>query len=493
MLNQILREIANAGKNITQTANGAFAYVSTLSANLDFYAHAGNIGVNSLDSFKLAFEEDPSLALRNLLKNRDIRQGHGVRTGARSILKWLGETKVSVILQTNLLEQFVEVGRWDDIFVLLELNNSTINGKLVKLVAKELLKGKENSLVAKWLPLNSKVEVERKFISQLRSYMRLTPKELRKLVTQQRKDVVEVKMSAKNFSGVEYSHVPSQAFRLYSRAFKRNDPERFSDFIEKAAKGEVKVNAGATYPHEILRNVRSPDATVSTAAMAQWGNLPDFVKRDVSILPVVDVSGSMSTLAYGTYSCMEIAVGLGLYLAERNKSVFKDLVVTFSESPDILDISDCSNIQEKMNKVLRSDWGYNTDLEAVFQLLLQKAVEAKVEQKDLPEYIMVFTDMQYDGREAWDDKKANTVSLMAELRETYLKAGYILPKVVWWNLDVSMTNTPVLKDESGTSIVSGASPALLEAVLADNLDLYTPENVMLEDLMQDRYKVTLLE
>lgn len=484
MLSQAMRKVDSKKLNRTTTANGAPTFASTLNSNLDFYAHAGNITYNDVvGAFELAYQEDAELALRNALKMRDVRSGHGVRENFRKVLAHLVKNHISVVLDSDILQKTVELGRWDDIYTLLRLEVPSVQRKIVKIVAGELAKGTENSLVAKWLPLNSRNSFDQAFMSQLRAYMKLTPKELRKLVVAQRKELVEVKLSAKRFTEIEYSHVPSRAMSVYRKAFRKHDPEGMAKFVEKAVKGEVKVNSATLYPHEVLKGIGYGSREDIALAEAQWKNLPDFISGDMRILPMVDVSASMNTLAYDRFSCMSISIALGLYISGRNKSFFKDLCLTFDTDPVFVDLSNFSSIEGRYKHLRSAPWGGSTDLVGAFEAILELAVESKATEDEMPTHLIVLTDMQYDNR--------GDEMLMSKVKKMFKEAGYEMPKIIWWNLSSRYGNkTPVTKDKNGTAIVSGSSPALLKAVLDSDLEQFTPMNVMLKDLMQDRYKVT---
>lgn len=234
------------------------------------------------------------------------------------------------------------------------------------------------------------------------------------------------------------------------------------------------------YPHEVLRNISLGHQ--DPLANAQWANLKDYIKGDSKILPMVDVSASMECRAYSNYSCMNISVALGLYISERSKSEFKDLCMTFHSDPSFVSLKNCSTLEGRYRKLLNASWGGSTNLEGAFNLLLDYATKKKAKPEDMPEYIMVLTDMQYDPM------RNGNKGAMGNLKKSFKKAGYEMPKIIWWNLH-SNDNTPVKFDSEGTAIVSGASPALLEAVLADDLETFTPLSVMTKDLMQDRYTV----
>lgn len=474
-----LAETATKQSNKTTTTNGAKAFKSTLNANLDFYSKSGNIKYPTLFSdFRNAIDEDEDLALRNLLKMRDIRQGKGIRYNTRNLLSSLSKTNPSVILKTNLIEKLVEVGRWDDVFCLISSSNTEIRDKVVKFIATSLRDADENSLVAKWMPVNSKRNSDKVVSNLVRGYLKLTPKEFRQMVVSKRSQIVETKMCQQKWSEINYSHVPSKAMSIYHHAFMKKDETRFSSFSEKAANGEVKINAGTLWPHELLKG------NITKSVEAQWKALPDFIKSDKSIFPIIDVSSSMTTNSYSSYSCMDVAIGLGMYIADRNKSSFKDLFITFDSNPRLLNIGGNNHsLEAKCYRVRNSPWGGSTNLEASFDLLLNQAIKSKASDEEMPKYIIVLTDMQmnphYSGLRSYKD-----------IRKKFKEAGYTCPNLIWWNLNSNNGNTPVKFDDDGTCLVSGYSPSVLEAILSDDLEQYNPMNVMLKDLMTDRYLVS---
>jgi hypothetical protein len=69
----------------------------------------------------------------------------------------------------------------------------------------------------------------------------------------------------------------------------------------------------------------------------------------------------------------------------------------------------------------------------------------------------------------------------------YQDAGYELPKVIFWNLNASYGNTPVKFTKAGVALVSGFSPAVAQGILSGNMDDFSPEAIMLQAVMKDRY------
>jgi hypothetical protein len=298
--------------------------------------------------------------------------------------------------------------------------------------------------------------------------------------------VVESQMCANDWDNINFNHVPSVASRNYKKAFGRHTP-KFAEYVAALVKGEagVKVNANAIFPHDVLKGLVNAYArpTLSKTDLdhitAQWNALPNYV-GDASILPIVDVSGSMSTPAggKGDVTCMDISISLGLYLADKNKGVFKDTFLTFSEKPNLMTLK--GDIVQKINQMSNSDWGMSTNLHAAFEKILSVAVKGNAPQSDMPAMVLILSDMQFNACVRHDD------SAMEMIERKFEAAGYTCPKVVFWNLN-SSGNVPVKSDKSGAALVSGFSPAIMASLLGADVEQFTPEGIMRSTVMVPRY------
>jgi hypothetical protein len=237
----------------------------------------------------------------------------------------------------------------------------------------------------------------------------------------------------------------------YYKAFLRNDEEHFNKFLEDLKNNKRKVNANAIYPHEVIR-IR--DETLQDAL---WRNLPK-PNTDLKYLPIVDVSASMEATIYSNYEAIDIAVTIGMYLAEHNSSEFKNYFITFSEEPELIEIKG-STFKEKANIVKQSDWGLNTDISKVFNLILRTAIKNNLKQEDLPENLIILSDMQFDSC-------VEGYSTYEYAKELFKEHGYQLPQIVFWNLN-DYGNVPVKKDEKGTVLLSGFNPKIVEKIIND--------------------------
>lgn len=273
-------------------------------------------------------------------------------------------------------------------------------------------------------------------------------------------------MSARLWKNINYSSVPSQASRIYRNAFKKHDEERYNEFIDKAEKGEVKINAKTLYPYQIYDNVNSD---YSKTLEALWNQLPDYTMGK-NALVVADTSGSMN----GTP--MSVSVSLALYFAERNKGQFKDYFISFSEQPKLNKVIG-KTLVEKMRSIILGDVS-NTNLQAVFDLILNTAIQNNTPKEEMPETIYIISDMEFDSAVCGN---TNYEAFKAK----YEMFGYKKPNLVFWNVDSRNDNLPTQQDERGVALVSGLSPVIFKMAVENK----TPLEVMLDTINSDRYKV----
>lgn len=453
-------------ENVTTTTNGMKAFKSTLNANVDMFSSIGGMrGQDPMKLFVKALEEDKEMAIRNLLWTRDARGGAGERELYRKMLKYLAINDYKQALE--LLGKTVELGRWDDVLV---FHGTAVWPEAVEFIRQGL--EDHNGLCAKWMPRKGQVAAD------LRTALGWTPKFYRKTLVGLT-NVVETLMCAKEWDAIEYSKIPSVASARYQKAFGRNDHTRYEQYILSLEKGETTINAGAVYPYDVVKSLRLGNARV---ANQQWKALEDYVPEGMSFMPVVDVSGSMLYPAGGskTVTCLEVAIGLGLYLSERNKSIFKDSFITFSTRPQLQYVS--GTLQDRYNQMARSDWAMSTNLEAVFDLVLNAAVRNRLSQDDLPDSIIILSDMQFNS--AISGKTA-----VGMIKQKYKAAGYEMPTLVFWNLR-ECGNKPAKADKEGVVLVSGFSPSIMKTMLTGKT--VTPEDMMKETLLVPRYNFNLV-
>jgi hypothetical protein len=460
----------------TLTENGMVTNSSSLNDCLNLFfqigAMRGQDKTRLVNMFVKAYEENSLTAMKILFWARDVRGGSGERQIFKDIIKYLASSRTESMRKN--LALISEYGRWDD---LLTLVGTPLENDALTLISDALKNG--NGLAAKWMPRpNVNNREKKRQASALRKFLKLTPGLYRKMLAEL-STTVEQLMCANEFGKINYSHVPSRAMSDYMRAFSKRDGERFTSFIESVKKGDVKINAGAVYPYDIVKNLNHGN---SNGADAQWNSLPNYLENNnEQFLPVVDVSGSMECPAGNNpnVTCMDVAISLGLYISERNDGAFKDSFITFSDRPQLQVLK--GSLSERYKQLARAEWSMSTNIERVFTTILDSAVKNNVPESEMPTMVLILSDMEFNqGTSGNWDKSAQQI-----FESKFAEAGYKMPKIVYWNIQSRNNNFPVQFNKEGVGLVSGFSPSLLTSVLSGK-DL-TPYSMMMEVVSSERY------
>lgn len=462
--NKFINTISNA-----KTANGAVTNHTSYSNVLDLFFLVGASRNKDISNvFSKAFNEHYDLAIRCLLYTRDIRGGCGERQTFRNLFNTL--VKENKDLAIKILPKISEIGRWDDY---LYIEDEFVRMNSYKFIECALYD--KNALCAKWMP---REKTKNKFLKQrafeLRKYLGFTPRQYRKVLSGL-SSTVEQQMCAKEWDDIKFSKVPSVASARYKTAFNRNCSS-YKEWVDSLIKGEVKINANAIFPHDVLK-VSSYNQTEKKVANEQWNALsvPENMK---DILTMVDVSGSMNVQVSGQTTAMDIATAMGLFVSTKQDGPFKNMLLTFSRNPHWHFVDDTSNIIDARNELYAANWGMNTDLDKAFNKILNHAVDNRIPKSDMPKYLLIFSDMEFDfcGRFT----NYNTT------KNNFKRNGYELPTVIFWNLNGRSGNSPVTFAENNTVLVSGYSPQILKTIMGD-IDNMNPYSIMTKTLMSERY------
>ena len=462
---------------MTSTTNGMAALKTSFNHNVDLFGKIGSSrGVDLSSLFRKALKEDHDVAVRIMLWVRDIRGGAGERQTFRSLMNQFSrEQKIDYV--ARVIAKIPEVGRWDDLWDLIGLNQQ-LDFLITELVAQAILD--KNGLCAKWMPREGKKH-SRFFMNQFE----MSPRTYRKLIVGLSK-TVEQQMCAKQWDEIEFGKIPSVASKNYQKAFKRNCPELYQEYIDGLSSGETKINAAAIFPYDVIRGLNG----VAGVADAQWKALPDYLAgSNENLLGVIDTSDSMTCQASKGLSCMDVAVSLGMYVAERSKGIFKDQFITFHSKPTFMDLSDCKNLTERYRKTRNAPWGGSTNLQATFEMILNAAVKHNVSADEMPTKLIIWSDMQFNQAvrtgynvSSWNSTAFEMIDAM------YRAAGYKRPQLIFWNLNGSYEGNPVSFGEGGTAMVSGFSPAIMKSILGNTkVEEMTPLSMMMDTVMVPRY------
>lgn len=500
-----LKSTLNDGRSVTE--NGAVGFRTTGRSLLDL-----NFAVASLRSasekdiqnrFFKAFFDDKLMAMKWLFYARDVRGGLGERRLFRVCMVPLAKDFPEYV--RPVIELIPKYGRWDDLWCLLD---TPVADEVKRCMAVQLDHDKHLyamnqpiSLLAKWMPrCKCRDKDRRRYAKMLRGYLNLTERDYQHTLSALSRhiQVVEMDMSAKNWDGIDYQRVPSRANLLYNSAFLRHDEDRRRAFLAAVEKGEAKINASVLFPHDIVHRYYRAGNGVDSNLEMLWKNLPDMVQGCGNTIVVADGSGSMTTTVGGTgVSALEVANALAIYFAERSSGQFKDQYITFSERPQLVDMSYGKNLCEKLWIAKAYNEVANTNIEAVFDLVLTTAINKHMDQSELPTNILIISDMEFDRcattnaqpykERLWGYSScvAPTATLFEVISKRYADAGYQLPRLVFWNVNSRTGTIPIKENDLGVALVSGFSPNVVKMVMSGKLD---PYDCLLEVVNAERYQ-----
>lgn len=494
----------------TLTENGAVGYRTTGKELLDLNFAVASLrsasDVEIVEKFTKAFFEDKELALKWLFFARDIREGLGERRLFRVCLRALALLDEEAVIK--LLPYVSEYGRYDDLFslVLDADDNDEICKKIYWLVLEQLSQDEENmkagkpiSLLAKWMPsTNCSSKQRKKLAKRLCRFWNMPEKQYRQSLSALRKylNVVERKMCANEWDKIDYSEVPSKANLIYRNAFMEHDALRRQEYLDKLQKGGVKINSSVAFPHDIVSKyskgyndfwqpvIDEEDVTLEE----MWKGLPDLVQGCGNTIVVADGSSSMQCRVdpKSQTASLDVANAFAIYFAERSSGEFKDKYITFSNRPQLVDLSKGKTLKDKLNIAYAHSEVSGTNIEATFDLILQTAISSNATQDEIPANVLIISDMEYNMAVCGRPDK----TLFQTIEAKFAAAGYKMPRLVFWNVNSRTNAIPVKENELGVALVSGFSVNVIKMVMSGKLD---PYEVLIEQLMSPRYECITLK
>ncbi|MDE5771131.1 MAG: DUF2828 family protein [Ruminococcus sp.] len=481
MLNFLKKET-----NFTYTENGALTYSSTGSCCLNLFFRAG--AMRDAEEKKIAraviesYTEDPTKTMKIIFYARDARGGLGERRFFRTAMKTLSEFAPDAVKRN--IPYFAEYGRFDDLFVLI---GTQCEKEAVSEIKKQLSadvdamkKNEKVSLLAKWLPSINASSAETKALGKtMAKFLGMSEKKYRQTLSALRKytDIIENRLRVSDYT-FDYSKQPSCAMFKYRKAFIRNDNDRYINYLQSVQKGDAKLNTSVLYPYEIVRRCAGMKTDEEKMSLdTTWNSLPVYADNNENAIAVIDGSGSMT---WGNdVRPIDVALSLGIYFAEHNKGEFANHFITFSRNPQLVEIKG-KNIVEKVRYCSHFNEIANTNLEAVFKLILKTAVKNKLPQTEMPSKIYIISDMEFD----YCIDGGNSIPLFNTMKKKYENFGYKLPDVIFWNVASRQSNMPVAMSETGAALVSGFSPVIFDMAINGEI---SPLAVMENIISSERY------
>ena len=472
--------------NKTYTENMAVTHLSTLSDCLDLFATVGALrgaaDEEIASRFMRAYTENPDIAMKLAFFARDARGGLGERRVFRTILGWLAANN-RTSADKNIMN-IPEYGRFDDLLTLLGTDCEKNVFALIRKQLKADIASMENdepvSLLAKWLPsVNASNTDAVKSAKKIARSLGMNDAEYRKSLSQLRAyiRIIENNLRERDYS-FDYEKQPSKALFKYRKAYERNDSVRYNGFLNRVSSGEAKLKTGSLAPYDIIAPFFCEQSIADAdrhAIDVTWNAQKDFTNGE-NALVVIDGSGSM----YGGAKPLPaaVALSLGIYFAERNTGIFHNHFITFSCNPRLVEIKG-DDILDRVRYCHSFNEVANTNIQKVFELILETAVKNNVSQAELPTTLYFISDMEFD----YCSNDAG-ITNFEYARSLFGRNGYALPRVVFWNVASRNRQQPVTQNEQGVVLVSGNTPRVFSMLASGTLSPYA---FMMEVLNSERY------
>ena len=511
-LNDLKNEMISdpdAKYNVSTTENGALGYETTGSLFVDVLFMLPSLRKedeeNIMNLWRRLYATNSKLAILFLFYIGDIRKGCGERRTFRTMLKaWATDKPLEVEFFLKLVPEY---SRWDIIFDLIGINEH-LDTKIGFILLDQISEDKYNanskkpiSLLGKWLPSyntsSEKTKAKARKVAKLIGFDLSIPSDQRmyRILLRSLRNyikVVESYMSHSRWGDIDYSAVPSKANLKYMNAFNNHDHERYTEYIKAVAEGKAKINASVAFPsdivhkYDITKRYMCPhyeELNEDPVLEEMWKALPSYETSDDSdIICVVDTSGSMTCSVSGKMTAMDVANAIGIYFAEHDKGAFRNSFITFSNSPKIVKFDEKDSLADKLNIIIHNSIVANTNIEAVFNLILETAVNNHYTQSDIPGSILIISDMEFDNAVITNSRRRR---LFQTITQRYEAKGFKVPKLIFWNVNSRSNTIPVCTNENGVILVSGYSVNTMKMVLSKELDSM---KALLNILFDQRYE-----
>lgn len=419
-----------------------------------------------------AWELSQLITLKLLFYIRWCRGGKGEKRMFRWGLLKLIEMGRSDVVVLN-LAQIPVFGSWKDLLYLLE---TQIQKQVLEFYTDQIRKDLQAcedgqasiSLAGKWLPSQQK-SMDKSFgaAKLFRKTMKMSFREYRQACSKLRAkiDIVERKMCAGELTDIDYAKLPSLARLRYAKAFRQRDSERYTAYLEQVAEGKTKMNVKLLYPYQLIEkyldNLSTVDYPDDATLDVMWNEMVKQTREMLRVagantqaLGVADVSGSMKGIP------MANSIALSLLWAELCEGPFSGHFYTFSENPTLIKLSPTASLRDKVKQIMRTVRIENTNLQALFEDLLQHAKMWQVTKEAYPKTIYLFTDGQFDQM-----TQNSNLTHLEVIRKKHTEAGYAMPQIVFWNLRGNTLDFPAGSGENGVAMVSGFSQSVLKLIL----------------------------
>jgi len=273
--------------------------------------------------------------------------------------------------------------------------------------------------------------------------------------------------------------------------------ENFTEHLEKCKAGKGKVHGSVLHPHELVGTYVASNCSweeapenrmLNEVVELQWRDLIDTHKKKMekmgkdlqNVFIMSDVSGSMYDESGGA-RYIDACIALSLACSEMQTGSLRNRCLTFHSNPQWVIFGEGESLYDRVTKLYKSEWGYNTNIYKAFEKILNHIVENDIDPDTIHDMkFLILSDMQFDAAGAMN----NTV--YEELTDLFSTAGlktiwgkpYSVPELIFWNLNGSNQNMVDTGKRRGITMLSGFSPTAFYDFLGNVTPLETLTNIL---------------
>lgn len=174
----------------------------------------------------------------------------------------------------------------------------------------------------------------------------------------------------------------------------------------------------------------------------------------------------------------------------EHRRAFRHRFLTFETRPQWLTLPPKAPLFDKVQSTKQAPGGGSTDLTQALGLVLNVCTRAKLPREEVAGLeLVILSDMQFDAAQYGRSGSREWATQYQELVQIFGKAGYPVPRLVFWNLRAA-TGVPVQEDTVGVRMLSGFSPSLLKHFLDPNASEEKPDagEILRKVLSYERYE-----
>ena len=330
-------------------------------------------------------------------------------------------------------------------------------------------------------------------------------------------NTLEILQCNNEWSDIDYNLVCSHSLLKYSNAFmnidkdglqKSSSPERIissnkfikhiNDVIEKPIL--YKINSKRLYPYQIVKDVlrnygsiyiNSTNKTLTqyiNLIQLQWNNIVKQNKNISRFIPMADLSTMLSNS-----EALNNSIALSILISEITHSAFRNRIITFTQTPEWINLDKCNNIIDKIIKTAYSKCETKANIYNALEFILETIQKFNIDPEEVENMgLIIFSNMQFEMHNTYKENPLydNIVQLYqnAGLNSKF-KKPYNPPHIVFWNLEQT-NNFPCTSRTKNITMLSGYSPLLLNEFCykgLDGLKELTPYKMIQDILNNNRY------